>query len=140
MDILIEIKDLLLQTEDYISVVEIFTTEKDGYLTRQNVKELMNNFDYKDPVRQDLALNALFGHKHKIEFMDLLAALNLDHDATRINLSEMDLEESMILEDKNKSDFMKKHESHMKRGSALMEESQVMESLNEVVQSGVYSI
>ena len=52
----------------------------------------MNNFDYKDPERQKIVLKSLFGDKHKIEFLDLLQALNLDHDATKINLSEMDIE------------------------------------------------
>ena len=48
-------------------------------------------------------LNSLFGGKHKIEFFDLLQALNLDHDATKINLSEMDIEESIVLDDLEKS-------------------------------------
>lgn len=33
-DVLIEIKDLLMMTGDYLSAIEVFITEKDGHLTR----------------------------------------------------------------------------------------------------------
>lgn len=114
-------------------------TEKDGYLTRANLTELMNNFDYTNLQNQKIVLDALFGHKHKIELRDLLTALNLDHDATRINLSEMDIEESMYLEDDEKSEFIKIQENKNKK-KTIMEESRILDSMNGIVHSGIYSI
>lgn len=99
----------------------------------------MNSFEYTDPEKQKIVLDSLFGSKHKIEFVDLLKALDLHHEPTRINLSEMELDESLVLTDQNKSKFIKELENSSKK-HVVMESSRILDSLNEVENSGVYSI
>ena len=48
MDAIIEFKDTLLRSEDYLEVICLFSTEKNGFLTKDNMSELLNNFEYKD--------------------------------------------------------------------------------------------
>jgi Mn-dependent DtxR family transcriptional regulator len=44
MNVVIEFKDLLMQTEDYLEVICLFVTEKDGFFNKGNVIEIMKNF------------------------------------------------------------------------------------------------
>ena len=44
MDAIIEFKDTLLRSEDYFEVICLFCSEKNGFLTRDNMSELLNNF------------------------------------------------------------------------------------------------
>ena len=69
---MIEVKDLLLQTEDYYEVIDIFDTNRNGYLSVENIKELLNNFDYTNEKKRSLFLNSLFKDKKMIKISELL--------------------------------------------------------------------
>ena len=56
-------KDLLLRTENYLEVIDLFDTDRNGYLKRGNVEELLNNFEYTHEKKRKVFLDALFKDK-----------------------------------------------------------------------------
>lgn len=45
-NVIIQFKDKLLMVEDYLEAVCLFVTEKDGFLTKGNLTQIFNNFQF----------------------------------------------------------------------------------------------
>lgn len=72
--------------------------EKDGFMNKSNIVELLANLDIVQENRVNTILNFLFENKDKIELKDFLQKLSLSEDGTRIKLEDYSLDESIILE------------------------------------------
>lgn len=81
-------------------------TDHDGYLSKDNIRELMDNMQFKDQNKINKILQILLGENEKIELKYFLQKLDLNNSGTRIHLSDFSIQESIILENR-KSEYIK---------------------------------
>ena len=88
-EIIGELKGLLVSCDNYLEILGVFDTEREGYLNKENMAELLKSFDYQNPQKITALIKYLFKDKSKMSIENLIDKLNLRDSAKRMSLSKL---------------------------------------------------